>query len=475
MTVAIRPLIMCGGSGTRLWPVSREALPKQFAPLVGDRSTFQATIERVADRSLFGKPLIVANHAHRFMIERQLREIGIEADLLLEPFGRDSGPAIAAGAAFIAETNPETPVLVLAADHLVRDTAGFRATVAAGLPAALAGRIVTHCVVPTGPETGYGYIEAGEAIGEHARIVKRFVEKPDARTAADYVLKGFFWNSGNFLFKAEVLLSEYETFEPETIGAVREALARRSTDLGAPVLDADAFSKTVRRSIDYAVMNHTRLAAMVKATFDWSDIGSWEALSLVTPANDQGNVTNGRTKMLDAKNCFVSTSGQLTALIGVENLIVVATQDAILVTSKQRSGDVKTLVETMRQDGVSEATEHPRVHRPWGWFQTLDLGQRFRVKRIVVYPAGRLSLQMHHHRAEHWVVVSGTARITVGEDEKVLTENQSVYISLGQVHRLENPGLIDLELIEVQTGSYLGEDDIVRLEDVYNRVSSIEA
>ena len=470
MSIAIRPLIMCGGSGTRLWPVSRQTMPKQFSPLLGDKSTFQATMQRVANSSFFGRPLIVANRGHRFTIERQLREIKMEADLLLEPFGQESGPAIAAGALLIAETDPETPVLVLAADHLVRDVAGFGRTVAEGLPAALAGHIVTHGIMPTSPSTGYGYIEAGEALDAHAYRVNRFVEKPESAEAAEYLVKGYLWNSGNFLFKAGTLIAEYERLEPETVAAAREAVTRRTVDLGAFVLDKDAFARTTKRSIDYAVMNKTHLAAVVKAGFDWSDIGSWDALWAVGAKDGRGNVVQGNVRLVDSSNSFVSTSGQLATVIGLENVVVVATPDAILVADRDRSAEVKALVEAMRADGVIEASEHPRVHRPWGWFQTLDLGQRFRVKRIVVYPAGRLSLQMHHHRAEHWVVVSGTAKITVGETSKVLTENQSVYISLGEVHRLENPGMIELELIEVQTGAYLGEDDIVRIEDVYNRV-----
>lgn len=470
MSIAIRPLIMCGGSGTRLWPVSREAMPKQFAPLLGERSTFQETVLRVSNHKLFGKPLIVANRGHRFTIERQLREIGVEADLLLEPFGQDSGPAIAAGAVLIGEENLETPILVLAADHLVRNVAKFHETVSDGLEAALKGHIVTHGIAPSHPATGYGYIEAGEKIDAKARLVKRFVEKPDAHAAADYVLQGYAWNSGNFLFKAGVLLAEYARLEPETMNAVRAAVSARTTDLGAFVLNAEAFGKTTKRSIDYAVMNHTKLAAVVAASFDWSDIGTWDALWEVGEKDGNGNVSRGNSKLIASSGCFVSTGSHLTTLIGVENLVVVTTQDAILVADKSRSAEVKTLVQEMKAEGRPEATEHPRVHRPWGWFQTLDLGARFRVKRIVVYPSGRLSLQKHHHRAEHWVVVSGTAEITVGDDKKILSENQSVYISLGQIHRLENPGMIDLELIEVQTGSYLGEDDIIRIEDVYNRV-----
>ena len=472
MSGPIRPLIMCGGSGTRLWPVSREAMPKQFAPLLGTRSTFQETVLRVSGDPLFGKPLIVASKAHRFTIDRQLAEIGIVADLLLEPFGRESGPAIIAGTMLIAEDDPETPVLVLAADHLVRNVAAFRQTVAEGLDAALAGTIVTHGIVPSHPSTGYGYIETGDKIDDHALSVRRFVEKPDAASAARYVLDGFFWNSGNFLFKASTMLGEYKRLEPESAAAVRRAVDRRVLDLGAPVLDAEAFAGATKRSIDFAVMDHTPLAAMVAAGFDWSDIGSWDALWEIGDKDADGNVLIGNTRQLASTNCYVSTDGRLTTLIGVDDLVVVATQDAILVADRARAAEVKTLVETMKAEQRPEATEHPRVHRPWGWFQTLDLGTRFRVKRIVVYPAGRLSLQKHHHRAEHWVVVTGTAAITVGAETKTLSENQSVFISLGEVHRLENPGLIDLELIEVQTGSYLGEDDIVRIEDVYNRVEA---
>ncbi len=469
MSILVRPLIMCGGSGTRLWPVSRDATPKQFALLIGTRSTFQETMLRVSGNPIFGRPVIIANVAHRFTIERQLIDIGIEADILLEPFGRDSGPAIAAGAAFVAENNSEALLLVLAADHLVRDVAGFQQTVSDGIEAAVMGKIVTHGVRPSLPATGYGYIEAGDAIAGKAHIVKRFVEKPDAHTAAQYVLAGFFWNSGNFLFRADVMLAEYERLDSGTVAAAREAVAKRKPDHSVEFLDAEAFAKTTKQSIDYAVMNHTSLAAVVEATFDWSDIGSWDAMWDVSEKDDAGNAVRGNGKLLNSKNSYVSTDGPLTTLIGVSDLVVVATQDAILVANKNSSADVKVLVEQMRNEKRPEATENPKVHRPWGWFQTRDLGARFRVKRIVVYPQGRLSLQKHHHRAEHWVVVAGTADVTVGQTKKTLTENQSVYISLGEVHRLENPGLIDLEIIEVQTGSYLGEDDIIRLEDIYNR------
>ncbi len=465
----VYPLIMCGGSGTRLWPVSRDASPKQFATLIGSRSSFQETVLRVLKTSLFGKPVIIANAAHHFTIERQLKEINIEADILLEPTACDSGPAIAAGAAFIAERDPDALVLVLAADHLVRNTAGFHQTVIDGLEAAKQGRIVTHGIHPTGPATGYGYIEAGDVIAGEAKAVKRFVEKPSLEAATQYVLNGYFWNSGNFLFKASTMLGEYERLDPKTVETVRLAVSTRKKDLSAHILNAEAFGQATKKSIDYVVMNHTSIAAVVEAKFDWSDIGTWGSMWETSEKDHDGNAVNGNVKLMNASGCYVSSEGPLTTLIGVSNVVVVATQDAILVVDKSQSADVKMLVEEMRVEKRPEATENPKVHRPWGWFQTRDLGSRFRVKRIVVYPGGRLSLQKHHHRAEHWVVVTGTADVTVGETKRTLSENQSVYISLGEVHRLENPGLIDLEIIEVQTGSYLGEDDIIRIEDIYNR------
>ena len=469
MSNSVYPLIMCGGSGTRLWPVSRDASPKQFATLIGSRSSFQETVLRVSKTHIFNKPVIIASAAHHFTIERQLKEIGIEADILLEPIAMDSGPAIAAGTSFIAERDSEALILVLAADHLVRNTAGFHQTVIDGLEAAQQGKIVTHGIRPTSPATGYGYIEAGKPVAGEAKAVKRFVEKPNLEAATDYVIKGYFWNSGNFLFKASTMLQEYERLDPKTVDAVRHAVATRKKDLSAHILNAEAFAQATKKSIDYVVMNHTSIAAIVEAKFDWSDIGTWGSMWDTSDKDSDGNAVNGNVKLMNTRDCYVSSEGPLTTLIGVSNIVVVATQDAILVVDKNQSADVKLLVEEMRVEKRVEATENPKVHRPWGWFQTRDLGARFRVKRIVVYPGGRLSLQKHHHRAEHWVVVTGTADVTVGTTKRTLSENQSVYISLGEVHRLENPGKIDLEIIEVQTGSYLGEDDIIRIEDIYNR------
>ncbi len=469
MPNSVYPLIMCGGSGTRLWPISRDASPKQFAMLFGSRSSFQETVLRVSHSALFGKPVIIANATHHFTIERQLKEVGIEADILLEPMAKDSGPAIAAGAVFISERDPDALMLVLAADHLVRNTAGFHQTVTDGLEAAKQGKIVTHGIHPTSPATGYGYIEAGEPIAGDAKTVKRFVEKPSIEAATQYVINGYFWNSGNFMFKASTMLSEYERLDPKTVDAVRLAVSNRRQDLSAHVLNVEDFAQATKKSIDYVVMNHTSIAAVVESKFDWSDIGTWDSMWETSEKDNDGNAVTGNVKLMNASGCYISSEGPLTTLIGVSNLVVVATQDAILVVDKSQTADVKLLVEQMRIEKRPEATENPKVHRPWGWFQTRDLGSRFRVKRIVVYPGGRLSLQKHHHRAEHWVVVTGTADVTVGTTKHTLSENQSVYISLGEVHRLENPGKIDLEIIEVQTGSYLGEDDIIRIEDIYNR------
>lgn len=468
--MTIRPLIMCGGSGARLWPLSREAFPKQFAPLIGKNSTFQETVLRMADKAHFGRPLIVAAKRHRFMVERQLAEIGVEADILLEPMPRDSGPAIAAGAALIARDNPDQLVMVLAADHVVRDSPAFRQTVLAAASAAEQGYIVTFGIQPSLPATGYGYIERGEPIaGSTALRVRRFVEKPDLATAQRYLLEGYLWNSGNFLFKASALLAEYGRFSPDSLAAIEEALDKAGSDLGAPVIDADAFERVQKKSFDYQVMEKTDKAAVLPCSFGWSDIGTWDAMWDISNKDANANVAVGDVELIETTDSYASTDGPLVGMIGMNNTVVVATRDAVLVCDKSRAGEVKTLVDKLRKAGVKQASDHERMYRPWGWYQTLELQDRFQVKRIVVYPGGRLSLQKHFHRAEHWVVVRGAAQVTVGERVELINENRSIYIPLGEVHRLENPGKIDTEIIEVQTGSYLGEDDIVRLEDVYNR------
>jgi mannose-1-phosphate guanylyltransferase / mannose-6-phosphate isomerase len=467
--LSVRPVIMCGGSGTRLWPASREAFPKQFAAIIGDRSTFQETLLRVQDPTIFGRPVIIANQAHRFMVERQLSEIGVEADILLEPVARDSGPAIIASSLFVAQQTPDALALVLAADHMVLKPEAFRAAVVAGREAASGGAIVTFGIVPTSPATGYGYIEPGAPLAGAARMVARFIEKPDAKTALNYMRDGYLWNSGNFLFRPEIVIGDYEAGDPTSVTAIRAALDTASRDLGVPILEEKAFSAARKISFDFAVMEKTRHAAVVAGDFGWSDIGGWDALWAIAEQDADGNAARGDARFIATEGSYVSSENQLVAMLGVRDLVVVATRDAILVADKARAGEVKSVVEALKREGRSEAVSHSRVYRPWGWYQTLELQDRFQVKRIVVYPGGKLSLQKHFHRAEHWVVVKGTARVTVDDTVTNLSENQSTYIPLGAVHRLENPGKIDVEIIEIQTGAYLGEDDIVRLEDVYHR------
>jgi mannose-1-phosphate guanylyltransferase/mannose-6-phosphate isomerase len=465
----IIPLIMCGGAGTRLWPASREVRPKQFLPLFGTRSTFQDTLLRVSDASLFDRPIVITNAAYRFMVLEQLAEIGIEADILLEPMRRDSGPAIAAGAAFAQSRDREAIVLALAADHVVQDNAAFVAACRQGLVAAGAGRIVTFGVKPERPATEYGYISPGEAISGEVRAVAKFVEKPDAPTAADYVKSGYLWNSGNFMFPAAVLLDEYRKVDAASVQAVSEAVARAGRDLGFVTLEPTAFGAAKAISIDYAVMEKTSRAAVVPVSCGWSDVGSWHAVWELSEKDAQGNASHGTVVFEDSRNCNVTTDHALVALEGVDNLVVVATPDAVLVSRQKDANGLKRLVTTLKSVAPKVTEEHLKVHRPWGSYQSVDNGDRHQVKRIVVKPGGRLSLQKHHHRAEHWIVVRGAARVTVDETVKTVHENESIYIPMGAVHRLENPGKIMLELIEVQTGSYLGEDDIIRIEDDYQR------
>ena len=466
----IQPLVMCGGAGTRLWPVSRNSLPKQFAPLLGKRSSFQETVLRVRGPEFAGRPLILTNLEYRFIVERQLEEIKVAADVMIEPCRRDSGPAILAGCMVAAESSPDNPVLVVASDHLVRDDEAFRAAVVAGLPAAFAGRLVTFGITPTHPALEYGYIEPGPSVEGDAFSVSRFAEKPDAMSAARYLLAGFVWNSGNFLFTPRTLIEEYGHFNAETVHAVREAVAGSKDKSGALVLDAIAFAKADQKSIDYAVLEHTAQAAVVSLSCGWSDIGDWNALYSLSKQDESSNACCGDVELLDTSGCFVSTDGPLTSLLGVTDLVVVANRDAILVADRRRSAEVKRLVEKLRGKKRVEADKHSRVHRPWGWYQVVDFGDGFQVKRIHVAPGGSLSLQKHGHRSEHWVVVAGTALVTIGTMVQRVKPNEHAYIALGAVHRLENPGDEPVELVEVQCGTYLGEDDIVRLEDVYDRV-----
>ncbi|HEX2364176.1 MAG TPA: mannose-1-phosphate guanylyltransferase/mannose-6-phosphate isomerase [Bradyrhizobium sp.] len=465
----IIPLIMCGGAGTRLWPASREVRPKQFLPLFGTRSTFQDTLLRVSDATLFERPVVITNAAYRFMVLEQLAEIGIEADVLLEPVRRDSGPAIAAGAVFAHARNADAVVLALAADHMVRDTAAFIAACRQGLVAAADGRIVTFGVKPERAATEYGYISPGETVSGEVRAVAKFVEKPDQPTAAGYIKSGYLWNSGNFMFRASVLLDEYRKFDAASVEAVTEAAASAGRDLGFVTLDPAAFGAAKAISIDYAVMEKTARAAVVPVSCGWSDVGSWHAVWELSEKDGHGNAAQGAAVFEDSRNCNVATDRALVALEGVDDLVVVATQDAVLVSRQKDANGLKRLVAKLKTVAPQVTEEHLKVHRPWGSYQSVDNGERHQVKRIIVKPGSRLSLQKHHHRAEHWIVVRGTARVTIDETLKTVHENESVYIPMGAVHRLENPGKIVLELIEVQTGSYLGEDDIIRIEDDYRR------
>jgi mannose-1-phosphate guanylyltransferase/mannose-6-phosphate isomerase len=460
---------MCGGAGTRLWPSSREGRPKQFLPLMGSRSTFQETALRVGDPVLFGRPIVITNSHYRFLVAEQLAAIGIEADILLEPARRDSGPAIAAGAEFARRRDGDAVVMALAADHVVNDTAAFADACRKALEAARQDRIVTFGVRPTRPATEYGYIRPGKTLGDGAHAVDAFVEKPNEPTARDYLAKGYLWNCGNFIFRVDAFLGEYRKFEPASVDAIVASVAGAGSDLGFVTLGAADFERAVPKSVDYAVMEKTERAAVVPVGYEWSDVGSWNAVWELSPQDANANATRGRTVLVDAKGSYVVTDKALVALLGVEDLVVVATEDAVLVTHRHRASDLKQLVDKLKTEMPAVLEEHLKVHRPWGAYQTLDLADRYQVKRIVVKPGKRLSLQRHHHRAEHWVVVRGTARVTVGDEVKTVHENQSTYIPIGEKHRLENVGKIDLELIEVQTGSYLGEDDIERFDDDFHR------
>jgi mannose-1-phosphate guanylyltransferase/mannose-6-phosphate isomerase len=469
MSERIIPLIMCGGAGTRLWPASREVRPKQFLPLFGARSTFQDTLLRIADPALFARPIVITNAAYRFMVLEQLAEIDIEADVLLEPFRRDSGPAIAAGAAFALGRDQDAVVLALAADHVVRDNAAFVAACRQGLVAASDGRIVTFGIKPDRVATEYGYINPGEAVSGAVRAVKAFVEKPDQATAADYVSSGYLWNSGNFMFRAAVLTDEYRKFDVASVEAIGNAVAGAGRDLGFVTLEPDAFGAAKAISIDYAVMEKTSRAAVVPVSCGWSDVGSWHEVWKLAAKDAEGNAAQGRAVFEDSRNCNVSTDKALVALEGVDDLVVVATEDAVLVSRQKDANGLKRLVGRLKSVAPQVTEDHLKVHRPWGSYQSVDNGDRHQVKRIIVKPGSRLSLQKHHHRSEHWIVVRGAAKVTINDTVKTVHENESVYIPLGAVHRLENPGKILLELIEVQTGSYFGEDDIIRIEDDYRR------
>ncbi len=463
----IQPVILSGGSGTRLWPLSRESYPKQFLPLAGQLTMLQATWQRVEPIASRG-PLVIANEEHRFVAAEQLQQVGAEAAaIILEPIGRNTAPAIAVAALEATRDGADALLLVLPSDHVITDEAAFRSAVQAAANAAEAGKLVTFGIVPTGPETGYGYIKAAD--GQGLRAVERFVEKPDLDTASGYVASGqYYWNSGMFLFKASRYLQELERFQPAMLAGSRTAWQQSRRDTDFTRLDKEAFTAVPSDSIDYAVMEKTADAVVIPLDAGWNDVGSWTALRDVSQQDGDGNAHQGDVIAIDCRNTY-AYGQRLVAMVGLDDVIVVETDDAVLVGKADRMQEVKTVVAQLKADGRSEATWHRKVYRPWGAYDSIDNGERFQVKRITVKPGGTLSLQMHHHRAEHWIVVSGTAEVTRGDEVILLSENQSTYIPLGVTHRLRNPGKLPLELIEVQSGSYLGEDDIVRFEDTYGR------
>ncbi|MBA4501509.1 mannose-1-phosphate guanylyltransferase/mannose-6-phosphate isomerase [Marinobacterium marinum] len=469
------PVIMAGGNGSRLWPLSRQLNPKQFLPLADNhRSMLQATIQRLEGLNT-ALLLLICNEEHRFIAAEQLRQLGMEeANILLEPVGRNTAPAIALASlrAVDTSTQDEDPVLlVLAADHLIQNVEAFHASIATALPLAQQGKLVTFGIVPTHAETGYGYIEQGTALDTGGYIVSRFVEKPDQVTAEKYLSSGqYLWNSGMFMFRAGRYLEELERYRPDILAACRSALSNANQDMHFTRVDAEAFAVCPDDSIDYAVMEKTDSAVVVPLDAGWSDIGAWSALWDVSDKDVNGNVCKGDVLAHDSRNTYLHAESRLVATVGVEDLVVVETKDAVLVAHRDRVQDVKKVVESIKKDGRHEHMNHREVYRPWGVYDSIDSGERYQVKRITVKPGAKLSVQMHHHRAEHWIVVSGTAKVTNGDKTYLVTENQSTYIPVGQVHALENPGVIPLELIEVQSGAYLGEDDIVRFEDRYGRV-----
>ncbi len=471
ITGSIVPVILSGGTGTRLWPVSRSSFPKQFWPLLSDRTMLQETAQR-AHGAGFAAPIVVSNQEHRFIIAEQLRAAKIgDARILLEPVGRNSAPAVAAAAVMAAQADPDAVLWVMAADAAITDRHALRRALDIAVAAARQGRFVTFGMRPTAPETGYGYIEQGAPIPsiDGAFDVASFVEKPDADTARAYLSGGrHLWNSGMFVFTARTLLDEMARHAPDIRDAVSAAIDSATTDLDFTRL-GDAFSRAPSISLDYAIAEHTKHAAVVPADLGWSDVGSWSALWELGDKDTQNNVAIGDVMLESARNCYVRSNGVMTALVGVEDVITVVEKDAVLVMHRDHAQDVKKIVDRLKDAGRSEALTHNRVYRPWGFYESLIAGDRFQVKRIVVYPGARLSLQKHFHRAEHWVVVQGTALVQRDAETITLTENQSVYLPLGCVHRLENPGKVPLTLIEVQSGTYLGEDDIVRLEDTYGR------
>jgi mannose-1-phosphate guanylyltransferase / mannose-6-phosphate isomerase len=470
MMTTLIPVILSGGAGTRLWPLSREMYPKQLLALAGKRTMLQDTAVRLAGIAGASAPIIVCNEAHRFTVAEQIQALNIDPScILLEPVGRNTAPAVALAALQALQMNPEAILVIAPADHVIRDAPKFQqaAAVAAGL--AETGKLITFGIVAHAPETGYGYIRRGDGEGP-SYPVAQFIEKPPLDVALQFVSSGdYFWNSGMFVFKASRYLAELALFAPDILEASQAALQAATTDLDFVRIDRAAFEKCRAQSIDYAVMEKTKDAVVLPLDAGWSDVGSWASLCDALPADEDGNVLQGDVLVHDTHDCYVHSTSRLVAAVGMDDHIIVETKDAILVAPKERVQDVKDLVAKLKQSGRSESSLHREVFRPWGSYDSLDNGERFQVKRLTVKPGGVLSLQMHHHRAEHWIVVQGTARITCGEKTFLLSENESTFIPIGATHRIENPGKVALHIVEVQSGSYLGEDDIVRFEDNYGR------
>jgi mannose-1-phosphate guanylyltransferase/mannose-6-phosphate isomerase len=469
----IHPVILSGGSGTRLWPMSRTLYPKQLLRLLGGDSLLQQTVRRVSARDRYARPLLVANEEHRFIIAEQLREIGAEPRaVLLEPIGRNTAPAACVAALALVETDPDPLMLVMPSDHIIAEEAAFAAAIDNAAAAARRGSLVSFGITPERPETGYGYILRGAAFDGVSGVfrIAQFVEKPGPDQAQAYLASGeHLWNGGIFLFPARLFLDELERLRPDIVAACRGAVAEAKHDADFIRLGKEAFTACPTDSIDYAVMEHTHHAAVVPVTMGWNDVGSWDALWEISAKDSAGNSIAGNVVAEDTRNCYFRSEAGLLAAIGVKDLVVVVTGDAVMLAPRDRTQEVRQLVARLVDERREEAEALPTVHRPWGTYKSLHNGHRVQVKHIMVKPGGQLSLQMHHHRAEHWIVVHGTAKIRRGEEEMILTEDQSTYIPLGTAHRLENPGKIPLHLIEVQSGSYLGEDDIIRLEDSYGR------